>query len=144
MLSHYSIPSHLPVPLIPFRLFALVEFPQVVISAPSQDAPMFVMGVNQDKYTPDMDVVSNASCTTNCLAPIAKVSKQAKTEDILLYMQYLYRSHVLFWRCYISITVRYGTVRYGTNIVLVQFTPGVRWRNKHLLKSACFFGEFDV
>ncbi|KAM5581892.1 glyceraldehyde-3-phosphate dehydrogenase, cytosolic-like [Rosa sericea] len=46
---------------------------KVVITAPSSDAPMFVVGVNEKEYTPDLKVVSNASCAINCLAPLAKV-----------------------------------------------------------------------
>lgn len=46
---------------------------KVIISAPGKNCPTFVCGVNEDKYDPTMDVVSNASCTTNCLAPLVKV-----------------------------------------------------------------------
>lgn len=51
---------------------------KIILSAPSKDdVPMFVMGVNHNEYIPDMNIVSNASCTTNCLAPIAKVLNDA-------------------------------------------------------------------
>lgn len=46
---------------------------KVVISAPSKDAPMYVLGVNHKDITADQTIISNASCTTNCLAPLAKV-----------------------------------------------------------------------
>ncbi len=50
---------------------------KVIITAPGKECPMFVYGVNEDKYEKTMDVVSNASCTTNCLAPIAKILNDA-------------------------------------------------------------------
>lgn len=46
---------------------------KVIVSAPGKNMPMFVMGVNEETYQKDMNVISNASCTTNCLAPLTKV-----------------------------------------------------------------------
>jgi len=59
----------------------------VVLSGPSKDdTPMFVCGVNLDKYTPDIKVVSNASCTTNCLAPV-KAASEGPMKGVIEYCE---------------------------------------------------------
>lgn len=46
---------------------------KIIITSPSKDAPMFVVGINEKEYKPELNIISSASCTTNSLAPLAKV-----------------------------------------------------------------------
>ncbi|GAA5986964.1 hypothetical protein JCM11641_002269 [Rhodosporidiobolus odoratus] len=90
---------------------------KVVISAPSKDAKTIVVGVNRKEYKPDMQVISNASCTTNCLAPLAKVLHQAfGIESALLTTIHASTSSQHILDGYNKKSVRLGRAS-GTNII---------------------------
>ena len=65
---------------LPWTLISMMDMLQVLITAPAKgsDIPTYVVGVNCDSYDPSAPIVSNASCTTNCLAPFAKVCPSGK------------------------------------------------------------------
>ncbi|GFZ19106.1 glyceraldehyde-3-phosphate dehydrogenase C2 [Actinidia rufa] len=105
---------------------------KVVISAPSKDAPMFVVGVNEKEYKSDINIVSNASCTTNCLAPLAKVihDKFGIVEGLMTTVH--------------SITVVDLTVRLEKKASYDEIKAAIKAESEDKLKGILGYTEDDV